>query len=219
MPKPKDESLRLQLVEAASREFAEKGFAGASMTGIGELIGVTKGGVYFHFRSKEDLFFAVVEHWRDAHRTLLSEGGEGEPVTLRSFLVGYLRFHFAHPEVFGLLRVLASEMRGRFTTQVREDHQATLRAVRVRIRELLMQGSQDGKLFTTDPALGTFVLAATVEGVLSLVSSTPRDVEPFRHPESIVDFLLAPYETVTRTGAAAPRTAAEGEGLDFLPPF
>lgn len=218
MPKARDEGLRQRLIDGAGPVFADLGFAAASMTGIGERVGVTKGGVYFHFRTKEDLFFAVVEHWRDAHRALLARGGQGgEPLTLRSFLIDYLDFHFQHPEVYGLMRVLASEMRGRFTTRVREDHQATLRAVRARIRELLMQGTQDGVLFATDPALATFVLAAAVEGVLSLVSSTPRDAEPFRHPESIVEFLLAPYETVTLTGPSELRTATEG--LDFLPPF
>ncbi|NQZ47589.1 MAG: hypothetical protein HRT63_08710, partial [Erythrobacter sp.] len=50
----------------------------------------------------------------------------------------------------------------RFTTQLREDHQATLRAVRARIRELLMQEVHRGRLFSTDPALLTFVLAAAV---------------------------------------------------------
>lgn len=223
MPKPKDEGLRQRLIDGAGPVFADVGFAAASMTGIGERVGVTKGGVYFHFRTKEDLFFAVIEHWRDAHRALLAvgaaKGGDGQPM-LRDFLVGYLRFHFERPEVFGLLRVLASEMKGRFTTQIREDHQATLRAVRARIRELLMQGIHDGRLFTTDPALATFVLAAALEGVLSLVSSTPRDAEPFSHPESIVDFLLAPYETA---GVDAEERVAEEpiarDGIDFLPPF
>jgi AcrR family transcriptional regulator len=219
MPKAKDDELRGRLIDGAGRVFAAVGFAGASMAGIGAQVGVTKGGVYFHFRTKEELFFAVVEHWREAHRSRLAGGGGADP-TLREFLADYLRFHFEHPEAFGLLRVLASEMKGRFTTQIREDHQATLRAVRARIRELLMQGIHDGRLFATDPALATFVLAATVEGVLSLVSSTPRDAEPFRHPESIVDFVLSPYETADGdSGEDRPVGGAEPEGQDLLPPL
>lgn len=218
MPKPKDQALRQRLIEVASTEFAAGGFAAASMAGIGEAAGVTKGGVYFHFRTKEELFFAVVEHWRDAHRELLAEPVEQHPRGLRAFLVEYLRFHFQRPDVFGVLRVLASEMRGRFTTQVREDHQATLRAVRARIRELLVRGAHAGELFVADPALATFVLAAAVEGVLSLVNSSPQDAQPFRHPESLVDFLLAPYEV-----GGEPRSRAdaipERDGVDFLPPL
>ena len=223
MARPRDDTLAPRLIAAASRDFSTNGFAGVTMASLGALARVTKGGVYLHFKTKEDLFFAAVDHWRQAHRDLLaaavSDGPEGEPVTLRSFLVQYLRFHFVHPEASGLMRVLASEMRGRFTTRLREDQQATLRSVRARVRELLMQGVHDGSLFTTDPALATFVLAATLEGVVSLVSSSPRDAEPFRHPESIVDFLLAPYEiggAVTEEGSG-PRERPDG--VDFLPPF
>ena len=217
MAKPVDPALRQRLIEAAGREFASAGFAGANLSRIGSLAGVTKGGVYFHFRSKEELFYAAVEYWRAVLRELVTP--RGEVTTLREFLVGYLDFHFRHPEASGLLRVLASEMHGRFTTQVREDHQAALRGVRQRIRELLMQGTHDGSLFTTDPALATFVIAATVEGVLSLVHSSPQDAEPFRHPESVVDFSLAPYETSPDAPTSSPPAPGASEGVDFLPPL
>ena len=156
MAKPKDPGLRLRLLQAASTEFTEKGFAATNLIEIGQRAEVTKGGVYFHFRGKEELFFAVVDYWREAQRQLIQAPADGEPATLRTFLVGYLEFHFQHPEASGLMRVLAAEMRDRFTTRVREDHQAALRAIRSRIRELLMQGTHDGSLFTTDPAMATF---------------------------------------------------------------
>ena len=54
-----------RLIDGAGPVFADLGFAAASMAGIGERVGVTKGGVYFHFRTTEDLFFAVVEHLAD----------------------------------------------------------------------------------------------------------------------------------------------------------
>ncbi|MCB9871425.1 MAG: TetR/AcrR family transcriptional regulator [Planctomycetes bacterium] len=216
MARPKDEDLRGRVLAVASVEFAARGFAATTVAAVGAAAGVTKGGVYFHFRGKEELFFAVVEHWREAHRRLL------QPVagaSLRGFLVEYLRFHFRHPEAAGVLRVLASEFRGHFTAQVREDQGATARAVRLRIRELLSQGALERSLFATDPALAAFVLGAAVEGVVSLADTAPRDVEPFRHPESIVDFLLAPYETAPPVPSLDQRRPDPPQGVDFLPPL
>ena len=215
MAKPRDPELRERVLRAASAEFAARGFAGANLSAIGERAQVTKGGVYFHFRGKEELFFAAVDYWREAHRAVLQAPADGESVTLRSFLVRYLDFHFLNPDVTGLMRVLAGEMRDRFTTRVREDHQAALRAVRARIRELLMDGTQDGSLFTVDPAMATFVLSASIEGVLGLVHGAGRDADAFRHPESLVDFLLSPYETTSARGTA--QTSGR-DGVDFLPP-
>lgn len=217
MARPKDEALRERLIHAATRAFAERGFAGASMADIGRVAGVSKGGVYFHFRTKEELFFAVLDHWREALRT-----GEAAPdPSLRDFLLEYLGFHFRYPDAASLLRVLATELRGRFTAQVREDLRRAQGALRGRIRQLLIAGVQDGSLFTSDPAMASFMIAATLEGVLSQWIGSRRDAEPFCDPQSLVESILAPLET----GASRPREAptpplpAKEAGADFLPPF
>ena len=71
MPRPADPGLRDRLIAAATIEFAESGYAGATLDGIAARAGVTKGGVYFHFAGKEELFFAVLDHWRERRRRLL----------------------------------------------------------------------------------------------------------------------------------------------------
>lgn len=48
------------LVEAAAKVFDENGFAGASVNKILSYAGVTAGGMYFHFKSKEELARAVI---------------------------------------------------------------------------------------------------------------------------------------------------------------
>ena len=54
-----------QLIKAASRVFASKGYEGATTEDISREAGVTKGALYFHFRSKEDIFLAVVKDHTD----------------------------------------------------------------------------------------------------------------------------------------------------------
>jgi len=56
---------RQKLVEAASREFAEVGYARANISTISEKAGFAKGTVYNYFRSKYNLLLAVVEHAMD----------------------------------------------------------------------------------------------------------------------------------------------------------
>jgi AcrR family transcriptional regulator len=50
-----------QIVAAAARVFAQKGFAGAVVADIAVEARIGKGTVYEYFESKEDLFFAVFE--------------------------------------------------------------------------------------------------------------------------------------------------------------
>lgn len=52
---------RQRILEAAARVFARKGYAGASLDEIAADAGMTKGAIYWHFRNKQDLFFALVD--------------------------------------------------------------------------------------------------------------------------------------------------------------
>ena len=52
---------RDQILEAARKLFVERGYVATKMSDIAELAGLSKGGVYFHFVSKEEVFAALVE--------------------------------------------------------------------------------------------------------------------------------------------------------------
>lgn len=63
------EETRAHLVAVARSLFAERGFAGVATTEIVERAGVTRGALYHHFPSKEDLFRAV---WEAVENDLLA---------------------------------------------------------------------------------------------------------------------------------------------------
>jgi AcrR family transcriptional regulator len=52
-------AIQLKLLDAAAKAFTIYGFTAASIDVIASQIGATKGSVYYHYRSKTDLFFAV----------------------------------------------------------------------------------------------------------------------------------------------------------------
>lgn len=59
------ERTRSLLLDAAEEVFAEKGFTPASLDDIARAAGYTKGAIYKHFTTKEDLFLAVSDrYWR-----------------------------------------------------------------------------------------------------------------------------------------------------------
>jgi AcrR family transcriptional regulator len=53
---------REHLLEAAAIVFARAGFSGATLDEIAATAGFTKGAVYSNFKSKDDLFLALVDH-------------------------------------------------------------------------------------------------------------------------------------------------------------
>lgn len=53
---------RTRIVEAGVSIFAELGYHQASLDKVGAAAGLTKGAVYWHFSSKQDLFLAILEY-------------------------------------------------------------------------------------------------------------------------------------------------------------
>ena len=52
---------RAKLLEAAARVFAERGFERASVDEIAAAAGLSKGTLYWNFKSKDELFFALMD--------------------------------------------------------------------------------------------------------------------------------------------------------------
>ena len=59
----KRETRQQEILAAATAVFAQKGFAGASMDDIVRASGLSKGGLYWHFKSKDDLIAAILSQF------------------------------------------------------------------------------------------------------------------------------------------------------------
>ena len=60
-PHVKDpENMKRRIVKAATKNFAKKGYANTTIDTVAKSAKVSKGGLYHHFQSKEDLFIAVL---------------------------------------------------------------------------------------------------------------------------------------------------------------
>lgn len=49
------------IITISAKLFAEKGYDKTSMQDIADAVGMSKGGIFHHFSSKEDIFNAVME--------------------------------------------------------------------------------------------------------------------------------------------------------------
>ena len=87
------EATRKRLLAAAEKTFARDGFEAARLEDIASLAGYTRGAFYANFKSKEDIFFALLEEWvgrRVAEVTALLEREDSPAKRLRA-----LREHYA----------------------------------------------------------------------------------------------------------------------------
>lgn len=83
-PKLPAEKRRAQLIKAAEKIFTRKGYVRATTEEIARAAKLTKGALYFHFDSKEDIFFAVVKEVNGAFLDSLTEILHSEPDPLKA---------------------------------------------------------------------------------------------------------------------------------------
>ncbi len=79
-----------EILDAALKVFAEKGFAAARMEDIAKRAGVTKGTIYLYFPSKEDVFKTLVRESIGATITGVTQEASSFKGTTREFLTMFL---------------------------------------------------------------------------------------------------------------------------------
>ncbi len=100
------ERTRRKLLSAAEGEFGEKGFHNASISSITQRAGVAQGTFYLYYRSKEEIFRALVEHMNRTMRRHLSEAIEGASNRAEAERIGleaFLRFCRDHEDLFRIV--------------------------------------------------------------------------------------------------------------------
>src|SRR5687767_2923961 len=95
------------ILEVATREFAEKGLSGARIDAIAEAMRTSKRMIYYYFGSKEGLYLAVLE---EAYRRMRAMEAEAHlddlPAedALRRLAGHTLDYQWAHPEFVRLVQ-------------------------------------------------------------------------------------------------------------------
>ncbi|MBK8162293.1 MAG: TetR family transcriptional regulator [Gammaproteobacteria bacterium] len=94
--KAETEQTRLEIIAAARRVFAGRGVSRTTLADIAKEAGVSRGAIYWHFKNKPDLFFAMMEQVSLPLVDLIEENlpaqNPGDPLrSIRASMVEILR--------------------------------------------------------------------------------------------------------------------------------
>ncbi|MFD7335576.1 TetR family transcriptional regulator [Streptomyces violascens] len=184
------------LLDAAAGEFVRHGYAGANLNRIADQVGMSKGALYAHFSSKEDLAGALTKPFDQAWRGLLEEADavRSDPLgalqCLTFGLAGRLRIDIRFRAGLHLVSE-GARAHGEVPTLIDDMTRATTRLVR--------QAQQQGELKPTHApeALSSFVVASTF-GMYHTMSQ--QRLDDFLHEARRI------WQLVFSSAAACPAT-------------
>jgi AcrR family transcriptional regulator len=139
------EGNRRNIIDVATREFAEKGFSGARVDAIAARTRTSKRMIYYYFGGKEGLYIAVLE---EAYRKIRSIEGkldlahQSPEEALRTLVNSTFDYQNAHPE---FVRLVMNEniLNGAYVSRSKEIQRLNS-AVISAARELLQRGQSEG---------------------------------------------------------------------------
>lgn len=156
-----------QILEAARTCFLQNGYFATKMDDIALTAGLSKGGIYFHFESKEDIFRGLVQREYHKAMTFIDSVVIGEGDVVEKFV--RIGDHF--------ITLFASSENPRFMLIVGEmslrdvQIQALLRELSEnyerKIEELLRMGIEGGQLKPMDTAQVAMLLKSLIDGIQS----------------------------------------------------
>lgn len=192
-----EESLKERLISKAIDVFSLKGYAAANLTDVTEVVGVSRGPIYYHFKDKYGLYKAAFDQWetsiRTSHGAIITQTGKPIIEILGETIVNcmdiYLKFR---PYFFVGIETLdeLEQLRQRYYTLIQDIYDDKIVAVR--------QAMDDGEISRAlTPELIVDTVYVIYDGIRIGLERPGRALDP-RHLKTIVDTQMSVLEQSVR---------------------
>ena len=163
------DDIKLKILDAASTEFAEKGYEGARVDAIAEVAGVNKATLYYHIGDKQKLYTAVITKCIAPVRgqiEKIDETGKSASDRLRSIIVT-LATQISDNRAMNAILMREMATGG---VNLPEEALAVIGPIKLSIHNAIQAGVKTGEFITCDPNLIHFLI---IGGVNFYIATAP----------------------------------------------
>ena len=194
---PRRDLKRDTILSIAMQVFIEEGYAAASMSTIAARVGGSKGTLYNYFRSKAELFVAVIQNQCEVHQDQIYAFADPD---VRRFLAELARRFvrlLLSDEVIAIHRIVVAEAT-RFPEIGEALYEAGPKRGKQRLIAYLRQAMADGRLKMADPERAAeqameMALGGMYRRRLWNVGPQPTEAEMEAAITSAIDVFMAAY--------------------------
>jgi len=187
-------NLRGKILEAARKQLVRHGIQQVSMRKVARAIGYTATSIYYHFKNKDELIFALIDEGYELLYQQLREAQDALPPDtdgirrIEANMRAYFAFADARPEYYEIMYMVYSEELARYP---KESYRKSRRSLDLGTA-LFEQARREGLAVDVDPGVVTSALAVALHGYVSQKMLRRIDA---RHdtdalPETLIQTLL-----------------------------
>lgn len=139
-----------KIISVSAKLFTEKGYDETSMQDIVDALGMSKGAIFHHFKSKEDIFNAVIKKQSEYAEQIINNWlDEMEGLTAREKLIGLLEKNMKDQQMHSLDNAIASQIKSpKFIVANMQDSVNKSAPI---FAKIMREGKEDGSIITDFP--------------------------------------------------------------------
>ena len=180
-----ENNARQRLLEAATELFAEKGYAGTSVRAIVDRVGVSKPVLYYYFKSKEGLFYAILEWAADVQQEILNEIFTTSGTVLERFIFLYRRISEGVLQYQDLYKMIHGLLYGPPQGAPEYDFPQYQRHMFNAVKRIYTSGLAAGEVEAADEDEVAFLVLSLIDFSLNMNQVLPELADPQR-PERLL---------------------------------
>ncbi|HMK54698.1 MAG TPA: TetR/AcrR family transcriptional regulator [Methanobacteriaceae archaeon] len=156
-----------EITQAAMEVFIKKGYENTTMENIAKKAGVSKGGLYHHFSSKDMILLTVNQKISENIQEIMIKAGKCDSVKkgLIYFIENYLRYWMEHPQETSFLFISIVKIMD--NTELLEYYQDFTTDYIKFFEDAFAIGVESGEFIPHDVKISAITLVAAMDGVLS----------------------------------------------------
>ena len=176
---------RQRLLETATELFADRGYAGTSVREIVDRAGVSKPVLYYYFKSKEGLFYAILEWAAGVQQNILNEIFEARGTVLERFIFLYRRVYEGIQQYKSLYIMIHGLIYGPPQGAPGYDFPNYHRQMFDAVKRICFEGLSSGEIKKADADEVAFLVLSLIDFSLNLEKIQPELADPQR-PERLL---------------------------------
>ena len=185
------ENSKNQILKAALKIFVVNGYSNTKMDDIAEEAGFSKGAVYHHFSSKDDLFFSLIDYWET------------------SFLPKFYSNNYSNVSLVKVLKELASEVASNFKnkkylflaeleiwalsnrdSKVRERTKKLYNKMLSHLENIFTNAINDGEYKNIDPGMAAMAVMTSMQGVIWFSIFDHKNFTAEEYVNEVMNFII-----------------------------